>query len=1475
MDASPNAGLSFYLSSMPTLHIHPANAARTTSGAAGSSGQSGTLYAFGLKHPVRGQKLNLNTCTRLVVFNTRGCTVQQFWWELRRILTEKEVEQVFKVRRIVNRRSNPHMVMWVRTDVMSSFVRLLGAGTRQRSYTMMDAFQNIFKDYREGGEYNFSTRVTSSWRIALWRSLYDRKGRRTNSSNSDKGLGSQTRNIATWNVDGFCSKRNQIEDLLISEQLAVLAIQETKVSGKRYVISVKGYKTFSVLKGGGFMGHSILVDNKYPAYEIAHKIKQMLHVKVAGIPQFQKPIHILAVYLPAGGNFRGKRWELLRNVRQIAKDLVKKDPKTIVFVLGDFNISDKMLDERLAKHGSHGLKRIVPVDSAISRFPRRGRGSAIDHILASKEGARFIENIRVGREFNISDHRPVIMRTKEGDESLWELPKRSLRVNDKMLWIRGKAIVDDNRWNVLLDMPASTLEHMTILTDKMSDTIKQICIEKEVFHSHISPQRLHMPRRLKSLLEEYKRCSGAIAKYLEEGTVPEKNRADYIAARKAFRKENKRVKRQKNKKAFNDMASDFLSHDLKKVWHRIRSLSGQSTSNTLHPVRDRNNNLATETKEILQVVKDHYQAITNHDPLNLSKNKEHWGNVDMEEPPKEELMGLNQDVTWKEVILAIRGMNKGTSAGKDYMHVNVLKMMVKEECMSELEQRNDNFRRQDQIQINLPEWELPGQPNTPMGKALYKVLAGVWKLEKVPELWTEVYVVNLLKPGDLDPEQMTNYRGISLISCTFKVLLSIMAERLATAAEREKLLVKEQSGFRKKEEAITQFLAIAEVVRGRQVQGLPTYGVFIDFSKAYDRVHHELLYKLLDHYGVRGKFLELVRSMYDNSKMTVKTGGFLAEPFMMHRGNRQGCPLSPLLFIILMNSIFKGDKWPGVYTRANVDRCKGGMYADDVIMLAETPERAKEAAEALYQWGQKWGMTINVAKSAVICFTDDAEILENHKSFNYKVTCGEIPAGTNYKYLGIVVDHRLGFSRECRGGTNNPNNSRSLEKDHVRKLAKKGRRALNSMRPILEDKYCTLILKAQMLRTLIIPMMTYGAEWFAFKQENASPSQKVLGRGAQWALGVNANSESDIFTLGYELGLPVMEAEIARLRTRLIMKLKDSKGLKTWLQLLNNNPMKSRKRTWVDMNEYWVKLYVDPIVDKYMDREIGNNMGQPLREWAAYGRMFELDRRSNEYSSDWMEKVRELLTGVDRYNLPTELTDELGLPNFTRERMSQMYGTKGERNLYTYNRMCAVYDSIVERHMVRLETSTGAFKWYNKYQFGASRGFLQSAMARPDLAEGVRWLSVIRTGFFPEPKEHICPMCNNEVDKGWLWAHLMIQCENRICRNSRQQWLHDPIINIARYVREDDLRLTPNNINGVNSQNSIYGGVISVYLVGGVVEGHFNYPYSLAFGQCDGLSADLDTYGYVYVASFLQKVCPVYCSKLGIDVYGLHVEGLL
>ena len=114
------------------------------------------------------------------------------------------------------------------------------------------------------------------------------------------------------------------------------------------------------------------------------------------------------------------------------------------------------------------------------------------------------------------------------------------------------------------------------------------------------------------------------------------------------------------------------------------------------------------------------------------------------------------------------------------------------------------------------------------------------------------------------------------------------------------------------------------------------YVAFVDLEKAYDRVSREKLWVALKDYGVSGKLLGAVQSLYEDGWASVRVGGKESSRFRVKSGVRQGCPLSPWLFNIFIDRIVAearntsyGSVWLST-GQLEVLLCTG-----DLVMLAE------------------------------------------------------------------------------------------------------------------------------------------------------------------------------------------------------------------------------------------------------------------------------------------------------------------------------------------------------------------------------------------------------------------------------------------------------------------------------------------------------------------------------------------------------------
>ena len=181
-----------------------------------------------------------------------------------------------------------------------------------------------------------------------------------------------------------------------------------------------------------------------------------------------------------------------------------------------------------------------------------------------------------------------------------------------------------------------------------------------------------------------------------------------------------------------------------------------------------------------------------------------------------------------------------------------------------------------------PRLELP-EPSLPMTDSILGVAQRAWKNGTIPPDWMDSVVVSLAKKGDLT--EPNNYRGISLMSTTLKILCVILVDRINTSAEAAHRFSPSQASFRRLKEAVTQTACLVEALKRRRLAHQPTLGLFIDLKKAYDMVPHEALFAKLRRFGIRGRCLDFIGGLYGRSTIRMRlghgSGAAFAAPFAL------------------------------------------------------------------------------------------------------------------------------------------------------------------------------------------------------------------------------------------------------------------------------------------------------------------------------------------------------------------------------------------------------------------------------------------------------------------------------------------------------------------------------------------------------------------------------------------------------------------
>jgi len=116
-------------------------------------------------------------------------------------------------------------------------------------------------------------------------------------------------------------------------------------------------------------------------------------------------------------------------------------------------------------------------------------------------------------------------------------------------------------------------------------------------------------------------------------------------------------------------------------------------------------------------------------------------------------------------------------------------------------------------------------------------------------------------------------------------------------------LRREQAGFRPNRSCIDQINTLRIIIEQCIEWSSRLYAVFIDFEKAFDSVNREAMWKEVKNYGVPKQLIDLIKETYQGYMCRVVHEGCVSEPFPVRAGVKQGCILSPLVFLIVIDVV--------------------------------------------------------------------------------------------------------------------------------------------------------------------------------------------------------------------------------------------------------------------------------------------------------------------------------------------------------------------------------------------------------------------------------------------------------------------------------------------------------------------------------------------------------------------------------------------
>lgn len=273
----------------------------------------------------------------------------------------------------------------------------------------------------------------------------------------------------------------------------------------------------------------------------------------------------------------------------------------------------------------------------------------------------------------------------------------------------------------------------------------------------------------------------------------------------------------------------------------------------------------------------------------------------------------------------------------------------------------------------------------------------------VPPEWKLNRTILIPKAGD--PVEVGNWRPITISSALQRIMNKILAKRMALLP-----LHQNQRGFRRFDGVLANTLTLQAIIKECRAKLKPHSVLTLDLRKAFDTVSHASILRSMRRFCVSERLILLVEEGYRDTCTTVSVGGNTTGPIRVRRGVRQGDPLSPILFNLVLDELIHSLENLGSGVRMGTGTsvsCLG--YADDMLILSNSIRGAQNLLGEAADFFSARGMALNHDK----CTASTTSINRGNKhiyavsrsAFSVEgVPIRQMVPSDQYKYLGRRYD---------------------------------------------------------------------------------------------------------------------------------------------------------------------------------------------------------------------------------------------------------------------------------------------------------------------------------------------------------------------------------------------------------------------------------------------------------------------------------------
>ena len=262
-------------------------------------------------------------------------------------------------------------------------------------------------------------------------------------------------------------------------------------------------------------------------------------------------------------------------------------------------------------------------------------------------------------------------------------------------------------------------------------------------------------------------------------------------------------------------------------------------------------------------------------------------------------------------------------------------------------------------------------------------------------------VIPIYKKGSKD--QFSNYRPVSVLSAFSKIFERLIYNRFINFFEKNDTLNNSQFGFRKNRSTSMAITNLTDAFHKSIEKHEYLLGLFIDLSRAFDTISHEILFDKLDFYGIRGVALTWIKNYLSERKQYVSYNDVNSDMGTLSTGVPQGSILGPLLFLIYINDL------PNTSTKLSFIQ-----FADDTTLylqgssLTDIFNIMNEEIDIISQWLKVNKLVLNISKTNYMVMSSKKNKIPEDLC-KIKINGHQIEQVSETKFLGVMIDNKMSW----------------------------------------------------------------------------------------------------------------------------------------------------------------------------------------------------------------------------------------------------------------------------------------------------------------------------------------------------------------------------------------------------------------------------------------------------------------------------------